>query len=161
MRIDCEQRGRRRPARRATRLCGWVATRMKYSTACCNLRWARPCHRLSRVLLCHSKVPFHSHVPVSCTDHEGSLFTQPPRTAYCNSRLSCAEGDQNTADNIPVSTTESHMAGMDTGMQEGPWHEEVPAMAASMNTYVSEEPAAPVAVHPPAGVLPCHVRAHP
>ena len=114
-----------------------------------------------KVLLCRCKVPFHSHVPVSFTDHEGSLFSQPPRTGYCNSRVSCAEGDQNTADNIPVSATESHMPSMDTGMQEGPWHEEVPAMAASMNTYVSEEAAAPVAVHPPAGLLPCYVCAHP
>ena len=86
----------------------------------------------------------------------------PPRIdCFLKLWVSCTEGDQNTADNIPISATEGYTPALDAGAQDGPWHEEVPAMAASMNTYVSEEPAAPVAVHPPAGTFPCCICVHP
>lgn len=68
-----------------------------------------------------------------------------------NDNKYCAEGDQNTADNFHTPVSDNHSAGMDAGAHEGPWHEEVPAMANTSNGYYNEEPSPAAPVHPPAG----------
>jgi hypothetical protein len=86
--------------------------------------------------------------------YNGAITTVPTSNPCFLTCLEFAEGDQNTADNIPARPTESQRSGMNGGAQDGPWHEEVPARATSISAYASEEPATPVMVHPPAGMIP-------